>query len=710
MRLIITITSILSFLFTSTFFAQKTKNDSIKTNKLEEVVITGQYSRQSVKKSVFDVTIINKATIEQNAANNLADLLNQTLNISITPNTKSGKSGVSLFGLDSQYVKILVDNIPVINEDGVGNNIDLTLINLDDIEQIEIVEGSMGVQYGANAVSGIINIITKKKSKYKLKISTSLQEETVGDEYEWFAKGRHIQSLKLDYNINDNLFANISFIRNDFGGFWNNQQGEIYDQDDNLRGHNWVPKENSNMKILLNYKKNNFNAFYKFGFLNETIEKYNPTVLLNEIPQTQTSNPTATDKIYTNKRFIHNFNANGRILTNKPFDFSLSYQSQVKDVESYTYIIRTDEKENVENNEYKSRSVIISRATLSNLINTDLFKMQIGYDVTLEKGTGTELSIFGGSSTQKLDLYDAFISTEFNINDKFSVRPGARISISNIFDNQFIYSLSSRYNFDNDLEFRAILGSANRSPNYTELFEHFLHPSHDIFGNEDLLPESGNSVFTHLKKKIQLKNHLRIENKLSLGYISLKDKIALLLYSHNPRDTYKFINVNKHETISMSLTNSLLYKNFKANLGIGFVGIAQYFEESNENQGDYLFSPNLNTSLFYNAKNINTSFALTYKYNGKVESYVLTQIDNNGNEIYGKGATDDFSLFDATIKKSFLDEKIQTTIGVRNILNVTQINTSSIFGGGLHNGQTLAIDMAYGRSYFIKLAYNFKQK
>ncbi|PKV49247.1 outer membrane receptor for ferrienterochelin and colicins [Aquimarina sp. MAR_2010_214] len=41
-------------------FAQKNEieKDSVKTEKLEEVVVTGQYSPQSIKKSVFEVKII----------------------------------------------------------------------------------------------------------------------------------------------------------------------------------------------------------------------------------------------------------------------------------------------------------------------------------------------------------------------------------------------------------------------------------------------------------------------------------------------------------------------------------------------------------------------------------------------------------------------------------------------------------------------------
>ena len=125
-------------------FGQETEKDTV-VNNLSEVVVTGQFEPQSLKKSVFNVKVISQKEIQQLAANNLADVLNQYLNITIRPSGNDGRSTVSMFGLDGQYFKILVDNIPLVSDSGIGNNIDLTQINLDDIEQIEIIEGSMGV-------------------------------------------------------------------------------------------------------------------------------------------------------------------------------------------------------------------------------------------------------------------------------------------------------------------------------------------------------------------------------------------------------------------------------------------------------------------------------------------------------------------------------------------------------------------------------------
>jgi outer membrane receptor for ferrienterochelin and colicins len=307
------LTVILLFITVQSFAQSQKLNDSLSAQNLEEVIITGQINPQSGSKSVGEVKVITRDDIERQAGNTLADVLNTTLNLNISPNTSTGKSGVSLFGLDGQYFKVLMDNIPIINEEGVGNNTDLTLINLDDIERIEIVEGAMGVQYGANAVSGIINIITKKSSRNDWEITAYLQEESIGSEYEWFDRGRHIQSLRLGHNFSDKLYANATFTRNDFAGFFNKGQGESYAQNDGLRGHEWLPKLQQNTKTLVSYNTESVQLFYRFEYLNERIDRFDVNVDLNENPATGTTNPSALDEVYTNNRFYHHLNAAGKI-------------------------------------------------------------------------------------------------------------------------------------------------------------------------------------------------------------------------------------------------------------------------------------------------------------------------------------------------------------------------------------------------------------
>ena len=314
----------LSVLFTINTFSQEKVLDTTKATNIEEVVVTGQFEPQSLRKSVHNVRVISKEDMKRLAANNLGDVLNQYLNISIRTNGSDGRSSVSMFGLDSQYFKILMDNVPLISDTGLGTNVDLTQVNLDDIEQIEIIEGSMGVTHGANAVSGILNIITKKNSRYKWEITTSVQEETVSDEFAFFDKGRHIQNAKISHNFNDNWFASVGGSRNDYAGFFDGKRGKEYLQDDGERGYRQLPKEQLVGNAIIGYKKDDFRIFYKFDYFGENVDYYNPIVIPTvkyPFPDTHYS----FDRRYISNRYYHHLNSYGKLFSQLTYNVSVSH-------------------------------------------------------------------------------------------------------------------------------------------------------------------------------------------------------------------------------------------------------------------------------------------------------------------------------------------------------------------------------------------------
>ena len=328
----------LSLFLSFSAFSQEKFQDTTSTSQLEEVVVTGQFEPQSINKSVFNVKVITSQDIQNLAANNLGDVLNQYLNITVRPSGSDGRSTVSLFGLDAQYFKILVDNVPLVNEAGLGNNIDLSQINLNDIEQIEIIEGSMGVTHGANAVSGILNIITKKNSTHKWSIFATAQEETVNNEFALFDKGRHIQSLKVSHKLSENWFVSLGGNRNDFQGYLGEKEGPNHVENDGLRGYNWLPKEQINSNALISYSKDDFRIFYKFEYLDEKVEFFNSVVQSGFNTQLG-SYRYSDDKRYFTDRYYHHLNGVGKLFSKLHYNVSVSHQKQARNVEDFRTLI-----------------------------------------------------------------------------------------------------------------------------------------------------------------------------------------------------------------------------------------------------------------------------------------------------------------------------------------------------------------------------------
>jgi outer membrane receptor for ferrienterochelin and colicins len=678
--------------------------DSIHANKLDEVVITGQHNPQSVKKSVFEVKVISRDDIDRQAGNNLADLLNTTLNINILPNASTGKSGVQLFGLDAQYFKILVDNIPVINDEGLGNNTDLTQIDLDDIQRIEIVEGSMGVEYGANAVSGIINIITKKSSRYKWEITPYVQEETIGGEYNPVDRGRHIQSLNIGHNFNEKWYVDGMFTANDFTGYRNGRKGEHWPENDGLRGFEWLPKLQLNAKALASYKTGAHHFFYKFEFFRETTKRYNPEVRPNYNPATETTDPTATDDIFTSTRFFHHLNGSGQFRSGLAYDASVSYQRQTRGIETYNYRILADERFDVQEFEYESREGFYSKGSLSNFLEPDFIDFQLGYELSEIKGFASDIAgTFAEPVSRALGSYDIFASAEINFTDAFSLRPGARLLASSQFDPQAAISLSARYLLKNDWELRGIVGTSPRLPDYEELYSYFVDVNHDVRGNENLAPEQGGSVFLHVNKKIKSKGETRWQLKWSGWFLDVRDRIELIVVNDSPL-SYQFRNIDQYRSAGTSLTASFAGKNTTLGAGLTYGGISKVLDSRENHNDDFLFAFQANSNVSYHFKKARTIVSAYLKYNGPVYQFVEKTGDGNESMIV-RGRQEGFAWLDATVKKT-LGERLEITAGMRNIANVRRVDTTATEGGA-HDGPATSLLLGYGRSGFLKVLYRF---
>jgi outer membrane receptor for ferrienterochelin and colicins len=714
----IKITFFAGLLFCTYSFAQQ--KDTIKSaEKLSEVVVTGQFEPQSIKKSVFNVRVISKENIKQLAANNLADVLNQYLNISVTSNGDDGRSKVSMFGLDAQYFKILVDNIPLVSDTGMGTNVDLTQVNLDDVERIEIIEGSMGVTHGANAVTGILNIITKKAGGYKWQISAAIQEETVGKEFAFFDQGRHIQSVKIGHNFNENWFVNIGGNRNAMAGFYDNRQGKDYDVNDGLRGYTQLPKEQLVGNAILGYQKDAFRIFYKFDYYGEDVHYYNPLVNIQDnYPFADTY--FSRDKRYITNRYYHHLNASGNLFSKLKYNVSVSQQKQERDLENFVYHMDTKQESDNERDTYQSKEVFYSTGTLSNFFDNKKVDFQLGYEITNEKGFyDSSVGAFRDDNQQGVDIrkrlenYDIFSVAEIGLNDKFSIRPGLRFSFQSAFENQYASSLGLRYLFDKGLEVRASLGKSYRTPNFDELYTYFVDSNHNMQGNPDLIPENSTSYEVSFKRACTFDSGAQISNNLAVTFLDVDDRIDMVVTQTIPSWNYKYLNINKYKMWNISTVEQYTHKNWNVMLGAAVVGISRRLDLAAENlvsDDKFFYSFRLNSSISYNIPKWNTLLAVFYKYNGQQQQYVAgTGAD--GKVTFFLSELQPYSWMDASVRKSLFKNQFEVTVGARNLFNVTNLQSVQNGGGdasgGAHGGGT-STDMmlGYGRSYFLKLSYN----
>ncbi|MCS3868973.1 outer membrane receptor for ferrienterochelin and colicins [Chryseobacterium ginsenosidimutans] len=706
---------VLSILSLSTIlWVNAQENDSLKQKKIEEVVITGQYMQQSINKSIYKVEVIDAEQIKNMAVTTVAEVLNQNLNILIEPNSGTGDSDASIMGLSGAYTKILIDNIPVVNDRGAGNQVDLSKINVNNIERIEIVKGAMGVEYGNNAVAGVINIITKKSYSKKINASVSLQEETIGKDYDWFKKGngRHVQSLNLGYKINDNWSVTADINHNDFQGYKGKYNGYKYftEGNDGNRGYEWLPKDQLSTNAAVRYSKNNTSFFYKINYLSEEVNFYNP--IIEDLPLGG-GNRTyiSKDKDYFTNRWIHQFNIQtklGRINYNGDF----SYQTQKRELQDYVYDVpNRQEISRADKSTYYDSKILYSRGMFSNFLDNEKINFQVGYE--LDRTSGFANASTFQSVSERPDVnkaifnYSNFVSAEWKVTDIFSLRPGVRLALSDKFDSQYNYSLTTRVSTSENSDLRAVFGSSNRFPTYEELYTYVVDNNHDIRGNENLKPETGYSLGLFWDYKTTTANSWKFNFSASGMYLDVKDRIQDVIISSSPLK-YTYLNIDKYKSLLFGAGVTARKDNFSLNAGVSVMGISQVLNAAGiVSPDDYNFYTEANFSANYTLPKVKTLFALYYKYTGVRKQYTQEVTANVAAEPkFFLGEVGDFNMMNFTVTQPFFNNHVELSLGIKNIFDVSSVR-NSIASGNAHNAAPDNQNLFYGRSYFARLNYNF---
>lgn len=130
------------------------------TARVAPVIVTATSAPVARGREPASVTVLDGATLRAQGLTQLADALREVPGIAIV---QSGSYGAptALFtrGGQGNYTKVLIDGVPV---NDPGGTIDLGFLTLDDVERIEIVRGPASVLYGSDAVSGVIQIFTRR--------------------------------------------------------------------------------------------------------------------------------------------------------------------------------------------------------------------------------------------------------------------------------------------------------------------------------------------------------------------------------------------------------------------------------------------------------------------------------------------------------------------------------------------------------------------
>ena len=127
----------------------------------QTVVITGSREPLSPDRLAADVAVIDNETIRNTVADSLADLLRREAGLQLARNGGPGQSsGLFIRGTASQQSLVLVDGVRV--GSATLGYAAVEALGLSQVERVEVLRGPGSSLYGADAVGGVVNLITRR--------------------------------------------------------------------------------------------------------------------------------------------------------------------------------------------------------------------------------------------------------------------------------------------------------------------------------------------------------------------------------------------------------------------------------------------------------------------------------------------------------------------------------------------------------------------
>lgn len=153
----------------------------------DEVVVSANRNEVSRREAPVVVNVMNTKLFETVNSTDLAKSLNYQSGLRVENNCQNcGFPQVRINGLEGPYSQILINSRPVIS--ALSGVYGLEQIPVNMIERVEVVRGGGSALFGANAVGGTINIITKDPINNSFQVS-SMMSNMNGKSWEQYMGG-----------------------------------------------------------------------------------------------------------------------------------------------------------------------------------------------------------------------------------------------------------------------------------------------------------------------------------------------------------------------------------------------------------------------------------------------------------------------------------------------------------------------------------------
>jgi len=653
---------------------------------MEGVVVTGQYTPQRTDKSIYKIKVIGAEEIESHAAVNLQEVLSTQLNIKMTHDAALG-SKMKLQGIGGENVKILVDGVPVIGR--MNGDIDLSQITTSNIDRIEMVEGPMSVNYGTNALAGVINLITRDHVSDKVDARLNGYAESVGQ--------YNVDGSVGVYKGKNTFLVNGG--RNFFNGFSTN---------DTSRYQQWKPKEQLFGEFKYKRRIGNTNLRFSTRYFDEyVLDKGNP-----QLDADTTAGYyffKARDGHYYTTRWDNSLSWTGLVGNEKYIDLMAAYSYYNRERKTTIKNLATlEEQLSGSESDYDTTSFDswTFRGTISRFrMDTVTFNYQLGFDINLENGEGKKID--GG--TAGIQDYAIFGSVKYRPIQTLTIQPGLRVAHNSKYDAPLTPSVNVLYQINDRWTARASYGRGFRAPSLKELYLDFVDLNHKIYGSDSLKAEHSDSFQLSFGYYSQTEK-VAFKIEPDFFYNSMRDKIDLLPKTvvGNNNDTTEvwiYTNADQFKTYGGRLNVTYRHKGvFSLGFGVAYIGIYNNFSDAVETGSKFYYYPEFALNATYDNRLTGIRLGVNYKFTGEVTRDRIT----TGDQVE-KYTEEGYNMLDLTLSKNILDDRIMLSVGAKNLFDITDIKTSGGGGGSVHGSGGTSMPIAWGRSFFAGLKFKLSK-
>ena len=427
-----------------------------------DVVVTASRTEQLVKEASAAVEVITREDLDKMGAENLAQALQLAIGIDVSENGMVGNS-VAIRGAKSNQTLIMVDGMRIRTEntDQTANNYELQRVNMADVERIEIVRGATSSLYGADAMGGVINIITKTPDKAS-------------------------QSVFADYTTKQ---ADVGFrVATGQLGKWASsfsyKRSDVHHLDVNGSGTQYGTKDYFNVKSKYKIDDKKSLSFF-LDYMNEDLD----------LDSDFTS--------YDHDRTKFGLSYDGKDKKGK-YQLRVNYSIFNKDQNTRKNGILTGW------DELKFRTLTLDGQRSYQLNDEHL--LTVGGEIRKEKYEGTRIGSGGDNvhtvtregvsqdySEKSTTYYAAYIQDEWQVEDNWLMIPSIRFDHNSAFGNKVTYKLGNTYKLSDNTRLKFNVGTAYRAPTEAELYMNWKHtpvstPAFNmnvyVTGNPNLKPET----------------------------------------------------------------------------------------------------------------------------------------------------------------------------------------------------------------------------